>query len=219
VFTGLAYRHRDLAAALTLGAVWLVMALAASAYDTFPGDVDALVAVQDLLGGWYEPVGDLFNGFLHYYGVRLLWLTTIAVLFWVHRKTDAFLFIAVAAIPPLTSLAKWVVARPRPDGSYGSPEYTEPLSFPSGHTTQAVAFFGLWFALAGSLLPPRLVLPVRVVSVVAILLMGLSRIWAGAHWPSDVLGGVVFASALVFAVLALRPLLERWSTYPQRPRT
>ena len=117
------------------------------------------------------------------------------------------MFLIIAPVVLLTYVIKFAVARPRPDGSYGSSEHSEALSFPSGHTTQAVAFFGLWFLLAAALLPSHWVLPARVVCIAAIFLTGLSSVRAGDHWPSDVAGGLVWGVAFVFAVLALRPLL------------
>ncbi len=198
---------RDALTAVLLAAAGAVMAVGAGAFDKFPGDERGLIAIQDALGGWYGPIGDFFNEFLHDYGVPLLWAATVAALVLLGRRRESMVFVVIAPVGLLTYLLKVSVGRPRPDGSYGSPEYTEALSFPSCHTTQAVAFFGFWFLLAAELLRRRLVVPVRGFCVAAMVVAGLSRVWAGAHWPSDVAGGVVWGLAFVFGLLALRPLI------------
>ena len=201
--------RRDAGIAVALAATGIALALFANSFATFPGDRATLEAVQRVLGDWFEPAADLFNGFLHDYGIRILWVASILGLGYAGRRVDAAMFIVIAPVGLITYIAKVSVGRPRPDGGYGSPEYTEALSFPSGHTSQAVAFFGLWLLIAGRVFPPRVALGVRTVSVAAIFLTGLSRVWVGAHWPSDVAGGLVLGAALIFGVVALRPLLER----------
>lgn len=68
------------------------------------------------------------------------------------------------------------------------------FSFPSGHAMIAVAFYGmLGYLLIVSLgWPRRLVVPV---TAVVVLLIGLSRIYLGVHYPSDVLAGFALGGA------------------------
>jgi membrane-associated phospholipid phosphatase len=76
------------------------------------------------------------------------------------------------------------VATP-PDGSY---------SFPSGHTQNATV---LWCYLAGRYRR----WPLIVAAVVLIPLVALSRVYRGAHWPVDVLGGMAIGVGLVWLAL------------------
>jgi membrane-associated phospholipid phosphatase len=56
-------------------------------------------------------------------------------------------------------------------------------------------------------LPRRLVAPVRAGAITLIVLTALARVWTGAHWPSDVLGGVVLGTGYVaVTILAHRRL-------------
>ncbi|MBL7063315.1 MAG: phosphatase PAP2 family protein [Anaerolineae bacterium] len=73
------------------------------------------------------------------------------------------------------------------DGSY---------AFPSGHTQNAAV---LWSYLAGHFRKKPLV----VAAVVMIPLVGLARIYRGAHWPVDVLGGMAIGVALVWLALTI----------------
>jgi membrane-associated phospholipid phosphatase len=60
------------------------------------------------------------------------------------------------------------------------------------------------------------------VAAICIALIGFDRVYDGAHWPSDVLGGVVIGSVLLIAVFALPRLLAapsaRWTSGRARTR-
>jgi undecaprenyl-diphosphatase len=92
----------------------------------------------------------------------------------------------------LDSLLKVLIARPRPDSALVHvTDHSPGYSFPSGH-----AFFYTWLAssvalLFSSLLPSWLRVPTLVVCGLLIVVGSLARVWAGAHWPSDVVGGAL----------------------------
>ena len=181
------------------------MAACAARWDTLPLDEGLLDAVRDGLGGWYEPIGGFFNGFMHYVATRVLWASTIVVLYVRRQRLSAALFLAVVPTGLLTHLVKELVGRPRPGVTLGLPEHMDTLSFPSGHVSQAAVFYGMWFVLAGSLLPARWALAVRVAGCVVVAFTGLSRVWDGAHWPSDVAGAIALGLTAVFVVLVAVP--------------
>lgn len=98
---------------------------------------------------------------------------------------------------------KVVVARTRP-------EVLDPIvvehgySFPSGHATLSMVGYGILVVLlARSRLPPLARVGLVGVSAMLVLLIGLSRIYLGVHFPSDVLAGWVLGAVvvLVFADL------------------
>jgi undecaprenyl-diphosphatase len=107
-------------------------------------------------------------------------------------------------------LVKYIVARPRPTMGHVrvSGEWANE-SFPSGHVTFYVCFFGFLFFVAFALLPRGSWLR-RVSCLLAALpvaLVGLSRVYLGAHWPSDTLGAYLFSGLwLVFSV----EMYRRW---------
>ena len=82
-----------------------------------------------------------------------------------------------------------------PDGSY---------AFPSGHTQNAAV---LWSYLAGHYRR----WPLIVAAVILIPLVGLSRVYHGAHWPVDVLGGIAIGIALVWLALTAYRFWDRRS--------
>jgi membrane-associated phospholipid phosphatase len=124
-------------------------------------------------------------------------------LLWRRRLADAAVVaVALVGATLFTDLVKDLVARPRPPGAEIGP--AAGLSFPSGHTLNSTVTYGLVALYAWR---SRLAPAVRTVVVgllVAIpILVGLSRIALGVHYPSDVLAGWLAGMAVVFAVAAV----------------
>ncbi|MCH8103014.1 MAG: phosphatase PAP2 family protein [Chloroflexi bacterium] len=109
-----------------------------------------------------------------------------------------------AAILADFTLGEWV-GRDRPLAS------AESASFPSGHAFLAITFFGAMFYLAPRLCGPgaKFVLSLRLFLAAMILGIGLSRIYLGAHWLSDVIGGFVIGGLVLYAAVELFHLAQR----------
>lgn len=87
---------------------------------------------------------------------------------------------------------KILMGRPRPSG--------DSLGFPSGHATAAAAFAVLLIYLASrERLSPGQRLAIRILGVLLVVSVGLARILLHAHWPSDVLGGVLLGAGCAAA--------------------
>lgn len=120
---------------------------------------------------------------------------------WYHLVS---LFIAVGLGELFVAVTKIIIARPRPPLVNAlAPEKT--YSFPSGHTFVAIVFYGLLAYFIFVSTQKRWVRIITVVSaLLIILLIGFSRIYLGAHWPSDVLSsdavGVAWLTALITAL-------------------
>jgi membrane-associated phospholipid phosphatase len=121
--------------------------------------------------------------------------------------TAAWLVTAVVLIGPLTGLLKIYFGRVRPDFAEGGARL-ESLSYPSGHssgiaTLVTVALIMAWPLLAGRARPRA-----RAAGVLLVLLVGLTRMWLGVHFLSDVVGGWALGigwsllTALLFGALA-----------------
>jgi undecaprenyl-diphosphatase len=121
-----------------------------------------------------------------------------------------YVVVAIAGATLLSFLIKAGIERPRPDlFPHGAPVYT--ASFPSGHATGAAATYLTLGALLARFQPHRR-LKVYLLTLAAILtlLIGLSRLYLGVHWPSDVLAGwTLGASWALLCWLVARQLQRR----------
>jgi membrane-associated phospholipid phosphatase len=112
-------------------------------------------------------------------------------------------FIA-ALLPPLVNmLVKELIRRPRPTMDLVQVlRILDSYSFPSGHVMFYVGFFGfLWF-LAYTLLKRSWRRTLLLIFLgILIGLVGISRIYLGQHWASDVLGAYLLGSLTLVAIL------------------
>ncbi|MGB8521187.1 MAG: phosphatase PAP2 family protein [Candidatus Tumulicola sp.] len=112
------------------------------------------------------------------------------------------IFIAQLLSQGAVELLKQVFQRVRPDAWLAYRELG--YSYPSGHATTAVVFFGSWLLFA-LLSPLPQALKSAVVAILAVWIAGIdwSRVALGAHYPTDVLGGTLFGIACACALWAI----------------
>lgn len=124
------------------------------------------------------------------------------------RRPAAALALAVIGIPALVVLLKPLYARPRPDMVVHL-DFVDSASFPSGHSIAGAIFFGTLALIAarGAAHDTARALIVAGASL-AIVLVGLSRMYLGVHYPSDVLGGVLVGTTWSLLVLLALRLTE-----------
>jgi undecaprenyl-diphosphatase len=139
---------------------------------------------------WVEEVGRDFTALG---GVAVLGLITATVVsfFWLAAMRRAAIYVGIASVGAilLATALKQSFDRPRPDlVPHGAMVYTS--SFPSGHSTMAAAVY-LTLGMVASRFVPRRRLKVLLIGVAMLVTgaVGVSRVYLGVHWPSDVLGG------------------------------
>ena len=146
-------------------------------------------------------------------------LTTLLVvglaLLWRSWTPVVLMLVATAGSLTMTAVGKVVVARDRPDLALAVPPFEDSPAFPSGHALNAAVIAGV---LAYLLVLRTRSVPVGVVAgalaVVHAVLMGLSRVYLGHHWLTDVLvawflGAAWLALVVVVHQLVLRRLAHR----------
>ncbi|WP_312113282.1 phosphatase PAP2 family protein [Brevibacillus reuszeri] len=141
----------------------------------------------------------------------LLTLTVIAIglMLWQHKRWEAlFLLLALGGGMVFNLLLKWLYRRERPSIQRLIEE--SGYSFPSGHSMAAFLFFGMMAMLLTLFVVSRAAKAVIIlIAAVLILLVGISRIYLGVHYPSDVLAGFVAGGVwLVMCLLGLKIVVE-----------
>jgi undecaprenyl-diphosphatase len=104
-----------------------------------------------------------------------------------------------------------VIDRPRPPVAHLDAELPPTSSFPSGHTAAAICLYGALAAVAIIATRGRRRRSVLGLAVALVLLVALARLYRGAHYPTDVLGSLLFALPWLLVVVRLL-------TAPGRPR-
>lgn len=168
----------------------------AAEHDALEGDLMVASTVQNVAAPGVVPVVEFLNWVGKPIPLTVLTVVIAIGLFAVRRRAEALLILPTTATHAINHVLKTAAEsqRPTPDVM----RVTDPSSgfgFPSGHTMAAVVFCGIVLYLAWHLIENRpLRLLVQSLSVFAILGMGFSRIYSGAHWPSDVLGAYLWGA-------------------------
>lgn len=129
--------------------------------------------------------------------VLTLMVLVVAGFLLLARKYHATAYVLAASVGGalLTSALKFFFDRPRPDVVVHLVDVST-TSFPSGHALSAAAIYLTLGALVARVLPqPRLKIYTISVAVLLTMVIGISRIYLGVHWPTDVLAGWCMGSA------------------------
>lgn len=176
---------------MIIAVVFFILAVFARTYPYFSFDLLITRTLQSIDYPWFS---FLMKWFSQFGNIFLASLSTvfIASLFFLFRKRKEAFLVLSSTIGLLTVgfLLKAVIARPRPDTSLVEQveKFVRADSFPSGHVLFFVGLYGfliMYFAREKKSFVNRLILGFF---ILLISLMGVSRIYVGAHWFSDVLG-------------------------------
>ncbi len=128
--------------------------------------------------------------------LALVTLMAIGSLLALRKRAEAlFIAVAVGGGGALSALLKMGYARPRPELVAHLVEVTS-SSFPSGHAmNSAITYLTLGVLLARAVPDRLLKIYVLWVGVLLTLIVGISRVYLGVHWPTDVLAGWAIGSA------------------------
>jgi undecaprenyl-diphosphatase len=144
-------------------------------------------------------------------GVLTLVVAAVCGFLWLQRNrmAVAYVLIAVLGAMLLSSTLKSFYNRPRPDlAPHGARVMT--ASFPSGHSTMSAAtYLTLGALLARYQAQWRLRIYLVVLSIVLAILVGVSRVYLGVHWPSDVLAGWALGAAWALLCWGVAAYLQR----------
>ena len=194
-----------------LAIITIAMSFYAHSLPRFPGDLELTLRFQsvhsDLLLSGMKWVSYFAEGWRQALLVIIFGITV----WWRLGKSKMVLTIAAETSNLLVYVMKFVVGRPRPTPDLIQVwEVKNNASFPSGHAFFAMVVLGLTAYFALTYVSRKSLRMVIVISLlVVIILIGASRVYLGAHWPSDVMGGYTAGAVFLGIFIWLDRVLSR----------
>lgn len=197
--------------------MWLVMFVClagflALAEDVFnrelmKGDVVGYELVSRfLIGDFVTPIAKFVTNLGG--AVFLIALTVILILFIKNKKIGISIFANLTIITVLNQILKRILQRPRPTKFRIIEE--SGYSFPSGHSMVSMAFYGYLIYLSYKYINNKYIKwGLNFILGLLIVSIGISRIYLGAHYTSDVIGGFLISiSYLIIYVITVNKLMK-----------
>ena len=195
----------------------VLLSLLAAFHSRFPGDVAVVRGVQDLSTPWLD---DFMKG-IALLGTKGFVIGSIvgmgAILAVFRRWREAVLLWLILIPEGILQLLKAIIDRPRPTEDLV--RVLDPYasgSFPSGHTYHAMLLLGLLLLLSATGIRNRWLRDgVIVIFSSLILFTAASRLYLGAHWPSDILGSALFAIPTLFVLCSVYRMMGGHLSAPE----
>ncbi|MEW6637271.1 MAG: phosphatase PAP2 family protein [Actinomycetota bacterium] len=199
-----------LAAALWLTAglafsVFIVWGFAEITEDVLEGDTRgfdraALVWIHNTFPTWLDGPMRAITA-LGYYRVVLPLMAVSAILFYLKgwRLSAVLLIVSTAGGIVLTTVLKTVFQRQRPE-LFDTGYVAGFFSYPSGHATVAVGFYGALALILAYHLRGFARWLAAALGALLVVLIGFSRLYLGVHYPTDVLAGFLSAPLWLVSV-------------------
>jgi undecaprenyl-diphosphatase len=200
------------AAWLIVAILFATMAVSAREHRNFAGDSAVSEEVQEMSFpglGALEQLADVIGSKV----MLVLVAPGLAAWFAIRRRAYfAGLAASVVVLPGSGLVVKLLVERPRPSAPLVQVrEHASGFSFPSGHALQASMLCALVLLAASDLSPGWARRLLMVLAPLAALLIGFERVYDGAHWTSDVIGGFLLGAIVMVPPTLIAPVvLEEW---------
>ena len=124
-------------------------------------------------------------------------LSILAIILIKGVKNKLFILTGVVGTAGLNVILKHIIQRERPNINRLIPE--KGYSFPSGHAMMSMAFYGmLIFLIFKYVKNTALKWTLIVILTILLATIGMTRIYLGVHYPSDVIGGLLVSLTYLF---------------------
>ncbi len=191
----------------------ILLSYAAAKFPVLPLDLKAYEELKEQA----SPLFDRLMEFVSAIGEMAIAmaLTAIAIVTFAVRRhwIEAIFMLVTTSSVLLAFVLKELIHRTRPfpidQNGTGIIQSINEYSYPSGHVLFFVVFFGFFAYLAWIHFVGRTRVIVIAICGALILLIGPSRVFLGAHWASDVLGGYIIGALWLFLLV----LAYQWAKH------
>jgi len=145
-------------------------------------------------------------------GIAILTVITFGLLWYLGKLSSAWvLVLAVGGGLAINQVLKLLFRRPRPELWAITGHYPTTFSFPSGHSTVSLCYFGVLAWLGWRSFKPIL-LRLSWIALMGLIigLVGLSRIYFGVHYPTDVIAGYLSGGFWLVVILNSAAVIQRF---------
>lgn len=146
--------------------------------------------------------------FISYLGsaITLITLSIAFIMLLKNKKNASYIVLNLTLVFLLNRILKVIVARPRP--SILRLVVEDGYSFPSGHAMVSMGFYGfLIYLIWMNIKNKKVKYPLVIFLSLLILFIGISRIYLGVHYFTDVIGG--FIIAIIYLVIFIKFIYKR----------
>lgn len=174
--------------------------------EIMSGDIIGYKLVSTfLISDFATPIAKFITNFGG--AIFLITLTIVLLILIKNKKIGISIFSNLVIVTILNQLLKAILQRPRPT-EYRIVEETG-YSFPSGHSMVSMAFYGYLIYLIYKYVKNKYIKWISIVLLsILVCSIGISRIYLGVHYTSDVLGGFLISmSYLVIYISAVNKFL------------
>ena len=138
--------------------------------------------------------------------VTLITLSISLIILLKNKKNAIYIGINLVLVFLFNRTLKTIIARPRPSLLRLVPE--DGYSFPSGHAMVAMGFYGfIIYLINKNIKNKKIKIPLIIILGLLILFIGISRIYLGVHYFTDVIGG--FIIAIIYLKLFIKHIYNK----------
>lgn len=196
-----------------LAGLFVVLGIICRGPNTLGIDLDVSHWVQDRASWWADPLATLGNTIGEAPVAVSLLVISVVLGFILKRWRELWFLLVVAVGRLLATQLKGIFDSPRPNGEQVRLEhFFDGYGFPSGHTLTSTLVAGtLVFLLARQFPRPGVRIALSAYWPLAIACTAFARIWVGAHWFTDTIGGALVGIVIVLLAANLSLVLaNRW---------